>query len=50
MPELNIILNEKGIDPLKFLLEDFLAETPTNNSCFLDLGVMYVERTGILSY
>ena len=50
MPEVNIILSEKGVEPLKLLLEDFLAETPTNNSCFLDLGVMYVEKTGPLGY
>jgi hypothetical protein len=51
MPNLTINLNENsGETTLKFLFEDFLAETPTNGSCFFDLRIMYVEKTGPLSY
>ena len=49
MPEITINLKDNNGETLKFLLEDFLAETKSQE-CFFDIRIMYVEKEGLLGY
>lgn len=49
MPEITINLKDNNGETLKFLLEDFLGETKSEE-CFFDIRIMYVEKAGLLGY